>query len=103
MRYYVSISEILLPSNIILSPTAYGYPIPCLFHRRGALTPRGFVGKVEGNPSWRISHGRTTPPTPPMMDGWPDGPHNRSGITPCVRSGATGRIPTRCFAAGSFI
>jgi hypothetical protein len=29
------------------------------------------VGKVEGSPSWRVSHGRTTPPTPPILAGWP--------------------------------
>ena len=28
------------------------------------------VGKVEGSPSWRVSHGRTTPPTPPISAGW---------------------------------
>ena len=29
------------------------------------------VGKVEGSPSWRVSHGRTTPPTPPILASWP--------------------------------
>jgi hypothetical protein len=31
---------------------------------------------------------------------WPKVAHTRSLITPCFRSSATGRIPTRCFTAG---